>query len=70
MVNLKKVNVWIAAMNAVRDSNYGTRVLIANDVAKALDLQAFICDKGFELVRLHNKNNPCSKFTRIAFVKA
>lgn len=64
-----KTKVWLAAMNALHSVKYGQKLLVASDVADALGLKCLTADGGFELVRFHNKNNPCSRFTRIAFFK-
>ena len=68
MKQSQKIQVWLTAMHAVHNAKYGVRLLVSNDLAISLRLKCLIADDGFELVRMHRKDDPCSRFTRIAFV--
>ena len=67
MTNAQKITVWVAAINAAEFATFGVRLLVAQDVAKALGLCFQFDEKGFEL---RNRFGRVLKKTTADFVLA
>jgi hypothetical protein len=51
MKKAQKIAVWCAALDAVKNERFGARLLVANDVAKALGWFCNFDEKYFVLFR-------------------